>query len=44
MRRGGSGTDHGRFTQAELLNLSKICQFPDESVRIEVARIHYDST
>jgi hypothetical protein len=39
--RGGSGTGHGRFAQAELLKLKKSGQFPDEPVRIKVARIHY---
>jgi hypothetical protein len=39
--RGGSGTGHGRFAEAELLKLQKSGQFPDESVRIKVWQIHY---
>ena len=39
--RGGSGTGHGHVAQAELLKLQKSGQFPDESVRIKGAQIHY---
>ena len=35
-RHRGSGTGHGRIAQAELLNLQKSGQFPDEPVRIKV--------
>jgi hypothetical protein len=34
--RGGSGTFHDLFAQAELLKLQKSGQFPDEPVRIKV--------
>ncbi len=29
------------FTEDELLKLEKHAQFPDETVRIKVARVHY---
>ena len=37
---GGSGTGHGQVAQAELLNLQKSGQFPDELVKIEGTQIH----
>jgi hypothetical protein len=37
----GSGTGHGHVMELELLILKKKGQFPDESVRINVVRIHY---
>jgi hypothetical protein len=36
-----SGTDHGRIAQADLLNLHKSDQFPDDPVRIKDAPVHY---
>ena len=36
-----SGTGHGRIEQAELLKVQKRGQFPDESVRIKGAPVHY---
>jgi hypothetical protein len=41
--RGGSGTDHGHesVAQVELLKLQKSGEFPDESVKIKGAQIHY---
>jgi hypothetical protein len=40
---GGSGTAHGpsHVEEGELLKLQKSGQFPDDPVRIKVARIHY---
>jgi hypothetical protein len=37
----GSGTGHGHVVEVELLILKNNGQFPDESVRINVVRIHY---
>ncbi len=39
--RDGSGSVHGQIARAELLNLQKSGQFPDDPVRIKVTRIHY---
>jgi hypothetical protein len=39
-----SGTVHGWFVPAELLKLQKSGQFPDESVKIKDAEIHYVNT
>ncbi len=41
--RGGSGTGHGWIVQTELLKLKKNgqSQFPDDSIKIEGAQIHY---
>ncbi len=40
----GSGTGHGQITEAELLKMKKSGQFPDETVRIKGAPIHYVNT
>jgi hypothetical protein len=42
--RDGSGTGHGDVPQAELLNLQKNGQFPDELGEIEDTQIHYVSS
>jgi hypothetical protein len=40
--RGGSGTGHGQVAQAELLNLQRSGQFPDELVKKEDKQVHYE--
>ena len=40
----GSGTDHGRIAQVELLKIKKNGQFPDEPIRIKDTPVQYVNT